>query len=321
MMGQPAAEKTLLSPMIDVVFKMLLTRNGSGRLLRDLINTVLRPREPFEVLQILNPGIDLETITHKAVVVDVLASTRTGEQVQIEMQASSQGFFRERALYYAARLYGSQLTRGEDYEELRATYAIHFLNFDLFGCQISDQFVQTFRMREDRTGEPLSEHLELHFVELLKFRRLLMKRPQGSGDTHLDHWLQFLLNPSDKQMEGIGMSDPIIGEAMDQLKEISGDEQARQLARMREVGERDYRSGMRSARREGLEEGLAKGLEEGLAKGLEEGRAEGEAQTKIALLKSLLASPVTASLPNETLAELVRLPVERVAEMRSSLGT
>jgi flagellar biosynthesis/type III secretory pathway protein FliH len=95
---------------------------------------------------------------------------------------------------------------------------------------------------------------------------------------------------------------------MDQLKEISSDEQARQLARMREVGERDYRSGMKSARREGLEEGLAKGraegLEEGRAEGLEGGRAEGEAQAKIGLLKSLLALPVTAALPNEALAEL-----------------
>jgi predicted transposase/invertase (TIGR01784 family) len=325
-MGLVRTESTLLSPMIDVVFKMLLTRSGSGRLLRDLSNTMLRPKEPFEDLQVLNPGIDLETITHKAVVLDVLATTRTGEQVQIEMQASSQGFFRERALYYAARLYGSQLARGEDYEELRATYALNFLNFDLFPCQNPDQFVQTFRMREDRTGESLSGHLEVHFVELLKFSRLLMKSPHGSGDEHLDHWLQFLLNPSDKRLEGIGRTDPIIGEAMDQLKEISSDEQARQLARMREVGERDYRSGMKSAHKQGLEEGLAKGLEEGIAKGLEEGiakgleegRAEGEAQAKIALLKSLLASPVTAALPNEALAELVQLPIEQVAAMRAN---
>ncbi len=105
-------ESTLLSPMIDVVFKMLLTRNSSGRLLRDLIHTVLRPREPFEDLQILNPGIDVETIAYKAVVLVVLAMTRAGEQVQIEIQVSSQRFFRERALYYAARLYSSQLTRG-----------------------------------------------------------------------------------------------------------------------------------------------------------------------------------------------------------------
>jgi len=289
--------------MIDVVFKMLLTRNGGGHLPLDLANTILRPSRPFEELRFLNPGIDLETIHHKAVVVDVLATTGTGEQVQIEMQAGRQNFFGDRALYYAARLHGSQLARGEDYEALRATYSINFLNFDLFECPNADQFVQTFRLREDRSGLVLSDQMELHFVELLKFQRLLMKNPRGSGNTHLDHWLQFLLNPSDRSLDRIGISDPIIGEAMDRLKEISSDEQARQLARMREVGERDYRSGMKSARKEGLEEGLEKG----------------EAQAKKQILKSLLEAPATAALPDETLAQLVGLPVEQVAEMRRTL--
>ena len=319
------SDDTLLSPMIDVVFKMLMTRNGGGHLPLDLANTIICPRRPFEEIQILNPGIDLETIHHKAVVVDVLARTGTGEQVQIEMQASRQNFFRDRALYYAARLHGSQLSRGEDYEALRATYSINFLNFDLFECQNADQFVQTFRLREDRTGLPLSNHLELHFVELLKFQRLFMKNPRGSGHPHLDHWLQFLLNPSDRSLERIGMSDPIIGEAMDRLKEISSDEQARQLARMREVGERDYRSGINSARKEGLEEGLAKGRaegrEEGREEGLEEGLAKGEAQAKASLLKALLEASATSSLADATLAQLVGLPIEQVAERRRALDS
>jgi flagellar biosynthesis/type III secretory pathway protein FliH len=135
---------------------------------------------------------------------------------------------------------------------------------------------------------------------------------------------------------------------MDRLKEISSDEQARQLARMREVGERDYRSGMKSARKEGLEEGLekgraegraegkaegraegkaegraegrAEGKAEGRAEGKAEGRAEGEAQAKRLFLKSLLKVPATGSLSDETLAQLVGLPIEQVAEMRRTLA-
>ena len=315
-MDQMWSENALLSPLLDVVFKMLLTRNGDSRLLLDLSNTVLRPSQPFEELVILNPGIDLETIMHKAVVLDVLARTRAGDFVQIEMQASSEAFFRDRALYYVARLHGSQLSRGDEYERLRTTYAINFLNFDHFECQNPDQFVQTFRLREDRTGVLLSERFEVHFIELLKFRRLLMKNPQGSGDEHLDHWLQFLLNPSDKKLKRVFRSDPIIGEAMDRLKEISSDEQARQLARMREVGERDLKSRMSSMLKQGLEEGRAKGLAEGLAEGL----AKGEAQAKASLLKSLLEASATSSLPDATLAQLVGLPIEQVAEMRRALA-
>ena len=313
-------DSLLLSPTIDVVFKILLTRNGGGRLPLDLANTILCPQRPLEELQILNPGIDMETVRHKAAVVDILAKTATGEQVQIEMQASRENLFHNRALYYAARLHGSQLSRGQDYRELRTTYSINFLNFDHFECQSPDQFVQTFRLREEKTGLLLSDQLELRFVELHKFRRLLMKNPQGSGNSHLDHWLQFLLNPSDRSLERIGMIDPIIGEAMDRLKEISSDEQARQLARMREVGERDYRSGISSAREEGLEEGLAKGLTRGREEGLARGREEGEMQAKMHLLKSLLDAPATSSLPDASIAQLVGLPIEQVAEMRRDLA-
>ena len=99
---------------------------------------------------------------------------------------------------------------------------------------------------------------------------------------------------------------------MDRLKEISSDEQARQLARMREVGERDYRSGINSARKEGLEEGLEKGREEGFEKGREEAKA--------LFLKSLLDASATSSLPDATLAQLVGLPIEQVAEMRRALA-
>ena len=54
-----------------------------------------------------------------------------------------------------------------------------------------------------------------------------MKNARGLGHPHLDHWLQFLLDPFNRSLERIGMSDPIRGDAMDRLKEISNDEQAR----------------------------------------------------------------------------------------------
>ncbi len=93
--------------MIDVVFKMLISGNGGGHLPLDNANTFLRLRRPYEEILILNLGIDLDTIHHKPVVVDVLGKTCTGEQVQIEMQGSRQNFFRERALYDVARLHRS----------------------------------------------------------------------------------------------------------------------------------------------------------------------------------------------------------------------
>jgi hypothetical protein len=57
-------------------------------------------------------------------------------------------------------------------------------------------------------GAVLSESFEMHVVELPKFRRNLMKNSQEGPRSHLDNWLQFLLDPSDKIMERIIMTDP-----------------------------------------------------------------------------------------------------------------
>ena len=303
----PKRYYSLLSPTIDIVFKMLLTRKNSGPLLLDLVNTIIKPKNPFVSLEVMNPEIPLEDTDHKEIALDILATTAAGDKVQIEMQARNHAYFRERAFYYATRLHSSQLTRGEAYGELRATYCIYFLKFNQFDCQGLDQFAHIFTMREENTGIKLTDHLEIHFIELLKFRKLLMKKAHGSGDEHLDNWLQFLLNPSDKSMERIIMKDPIIKDAMTHLNDISSDARARERARAREKSEHDWASMMADARRAGLAEGEAKG------------KAEGEAKGKVEVLKSLLKNPVTAGLLDAELAALVSLPLELIAEVRASL--
>ena len=71
-----------------------------------------------------------------------------------------------------------------------------------------------------------------------------------------------------------------VKQALDQLRDLSGDEEARRLAFVRERALRDERSELNAARREEREEGLKSGLE----KGREEGRAEGQ----VAVLARLL---------------------------------
>jgi hypothetical protein len=50
---------------------------------------------------------------------------------------------------------------------------------------------------------PLISQFEIHFLELLKFQIFLMKNPQGAGNPYLDHWLHFLLNPSDEKLAAL----------------------------------------------------------------------------------------------------------------------
>lgn len=77
-----------------------------------------------------------------------------------------------------------------------------------------------------------------------------------------------------------GIEDVSVYEAIRRLEVISGDEEARIRAMLREKAIRDERSWRNRAERAGREEGLAEGLEQGI----ERGRAEGEARVLERLL-------------------------------------
>ena len=111
------------------------------------------------------------------------------------------------------------------------------------------------------------------------------------------------------------MSDPIINRAMKRLKDISSDDYARERARVRERAEHDWASMLSDARREGLAEGKA----DGIAAGKADGNAEGKSEARLEFLRTLLTSPITASLSDETLAEMVHLPRDLVAQMRAQI--
>ncbi|MCG5526272.1 hypothetical protein LRB11_15250, partial [Ectothiorhodospira haloalkaliphila] len=66
-----------------------------------------------------------------------------------------------------------------------------------------------------------------------------------------------------------------VQQAMNRLKELSADEEARRLAFVRERALRDEVSQLNEAKREGLEEGREEGLKEGREEGREEGRHAG----------------------------------------------
>ena len=92
-----------------------------------------------------------------------------------------------RALYYVAKSYAEQSSAGEDYTRLRRTISICFVNGVVF--RDWPEHHTCFRLL-DRSGELcLTEDLEIHLIELPKFRKALAEL-----ETDLDFWLSFLKN-------------------------------------------------------------------------------------------------------------------------------
>lgn len=102
-MAQPA--RTLLDPMLDVIFSLLFGAESYRPLLVSLLNAVLSPATPIEDVTLLPERPERLEVSDKGVVLDLRVRLASGEQVDVEMQSQQRPAGRKRALYYWSRLY------------------------------------------------------------------------------------------------------------------------------------------------------------------------------------------------------------------------
>ena len=255
--------RRLADPKNDVVFKLLFSSGpDSEEALRSLLTAVLRPPLPLKKVQVLDPGLPAGRPLHRSVILDVVATLDDGTQVDVEMQTWKHPAFRERALYYWARLFTRLLKRGERYDRLRHAISVLFLDYDEFE---GGRWHSTFRPLEIHTGEVFSSAMEIHAIELGK----LPASEQGGGEeAPLWRWSRFLKAETDEEVEALAMQDPGMRKARKVLRLLSKNEDVRRQAEARErylATKQIYAEGeWRAGRAAGLEEGRAEGLRQAI---------------------------------------------------------
>ncbi|KAA6185101.1 Rpn family recombination-promoting nuclease/putative transposase [Thiohalocapsa marina] len=343
----------LLDPKNDYVFKRLF--GEAPDLLVALIND-LRPDLPeIQSVEVLNPDIRPEELRGKYIILDVLARDAAGHGYNVEIQVRRYGAWHQRGLFYLARMLSQQLEAGEDYTALRAAVGIHLLDFDLFdhGPAQQAQAVWRFEMRDERQpAVTLGNVLQLNLIELKKADRLGLglvleagapaARTQASApklqpsadqppapasapasrQTRLGAWITFFEHWQEEQTMAQVEHAPI-QQALNRVRELSADEEARRLAFVRERALHDEATLLKEAREEGREEGeriglqrgeqlgLQKGEQIGLQKGEQQGRREAARETA----RNLIALGV---LSDAQIAQATCLSIEQVAALRAA---
>jgi predicted transposase/invertase (TIGR01784 family) len=247
--GVASTRRKTLDPKLDIVFFMLLARESNRALLLLVLNAVLQPATPIETVTVLSSEPDKATVDEKGVVLDLRVQLASAEQIDIEMQTRSHPALHERILYYWARRYSGQLLRGDDYTALRRSIIILFADFSL---SAGGRFHSTFRVQDRHTGEPLTDQLEIHFVELPK----LESARDRNDEPNLLLWGKFLSARTDAALEQLAMEHPVLKQAKEALDELSDDPVARVRAEQREMSLIAYHLGMGGARREGKADAL-----------------------------------------------------------------
>ena len=125
--------KTIVNPYSDVFVRYLLGDEANKDLLISFINAV---NEGYDLptitdVNILSPYNFNDILILKDTILDVKAKDEFGKLYNIEIQLQGNETYKSRSLYYWAKLYSSQLDKGESYLELQPTISINLINFDL----------------------------------------------------------------------------------------------------------------------------------------------------------------------------------------------
>jgi predicted transposase/invertase (TIGR01784 family) len=251
-----------LNPLNDYLFFKVMGEKGDEPQLLGFLNAVLgRPgKELIESVEIIeDTSFEKDTIAGKSCILDVLAVLHDGTKVNIEVQLSNERNMERRSLFYWSKVYYRSLKKGQDYRELPNVIAINIVDFDYLP---GENFHACFHLRED--ADPsiiLSPVLEVHFVNMVKWRRLREK----DLAVPLHRWLTWFDKKSPPELiEEVLSMDTAIKKAYEVFGFANQEElYAWDLERRREKAHLDMVSRLNYAREEGEEIGRQIGEQKG----------------------------------------------------------
>ncbi|MDR1494641.1 MAG: Rpn family recombination-promoting nuclease/putative transposase [Rickettsiales bacterium] len=266
--------KKLLSVTADFVFKHIFGLGEHKRILVSLLNSILRGEPEIESLELINPEIPRDRENGKDIRLDILARTPRGTILNIEIQCKNYDDILNRAAFYQYRIIPRELDSGQNYNSIPDVISIWITDFPIFADR-------KYHLNEI-TNAILNNGIDPMEVGTRKFRTLtleLTKMKYAAGDmmykdniNMLHLWMTFIKHPAIIP-EDIINRVPEIGEAMTELKKISGDKNFRIQYDAYLMAKNDRIAAETTA------------MERGIEKGIEKGRKEGKRDTALLMLR------------------------------------
>ncbi len=291
----------------DLYFKKLLGDDKRKKLTLSFLNGILNKNDKdyFTDIVFLDKDNEPSIIDGKLSKLDIRANLNDGTQVDIEVQVCPFKLMAERSLYYWSIMYAEQLEKGAEYKKLKRAIAINLLNFDYLKDE--QDWHNIYNLLNKKSHNQLTDHIEIHFLELPKFKLKDMRKIKAS-----EAWLAYFSGRyTKKEMEEITMNTPAVKEAIEFEDIFLQDKIERRAYEQREKAIRDYYSYINAYKEEGLEEGIKQGIQQGKI----EGKIEGIEETKIANAINLLKLGIDISI----IAKGTGLDIEKVNELQKSL--
>ncbi len=185
---------------------------------------------------------------------DVMCREESGEKFIVEVQLAYQKHFRERALYYSGMVLHSQGMKGKKWNyNIKGVYFVGLQNFT-FGPERGGGLIRRYSVREDESGELMTDKLRFVFIEIGRFD----KSPEELK-TNLDKWFYVLKNLHHLLERPAALVDRIFRRFFEAAEVISltKDEKKQYVSNM--INERDTYNQIAYAREFGRVEGIEQG--------------------------------------------------------------
>lgn len=239
-------EERIVTLKLDVIFKRVFGDAKHKSIITRFIADLLE-LQPESIRAIYMDNIELtpEYLNQKFSRLDLKLQV-DNRIVNVEMQVNFEPHFRERTLFYWAKLYSSDLNAGDEYSELKQTICINLINFNLFDCE---DYHSHFKIMEQERHDQLTDKFAIHFFELKKIGKCKKNKP-------MEDWLNLINAETEEELMAVQQNTniPEIRETIVMLRQLSADEQVRQQAFYREKQLQDEANALKHARSEGKAE-------------------------------------------------------------------
>ena len=230
---------------------------------------------------------------------DIYCTNEAGERFIVELQKSSQIYFKDRSIYYSTFPIQAQAPKGEWDYNLKAVYTIAILNFKFKETRNDDdKFHHKIKLHDIETKEVFYDKLSYVYLELPKFTK-----PLEDCETRFEKWLYVLRHLEDLTKRPEKLKEKIF----DKLFEVA------EIANYDELEYADYLSSLKNYRdtNNQLQTKFNEGIEKGIK--IEEERSNQKLQNKT----FEIARALLDVLDNEMIAVKTGLTVKEVEKLRN----
>ena len=238
----------------DIIFTAFFARKGNEEFLIDFLQSILK----IEIKKIkIREEVNLEKLSvgEKGGRLDIQAELNEGTIVNIEMQMKNLHNIENRTTLYGAKVLAREEARGKNYNDIKNVIMINILNYEL--TEFEEYVSETVVVLDKHREYEIIKGMKWYFIELPKFRKA-----HPNMDEKLNQWLAFIDDNDRGKIKMAEKKNKTLEKARKEITYLTGDEEIRRLAELREKWEMDWNSSMDYSKREGIREGIKEGAKE-----------------------------------------------------------